>query len=585
MNFFVHQLSDYYAEAGKQLPEYVLSVLEKPLSSLDMDEADIYNRYIGPHQDRIRRSLMDIYRRSGAAHKEWAAKLSPYYRPIVEEMAAQVLGLEGPSSLPQRTVVRLPYQAAEPPSRLDEIKRYLPALANRWTVVIAVVLVVTALLGWWYFSATAPSRLLNRARGEMEKEEYALAVKHCQELEERYPGSGQAEEAYYVKTDSAFQYAQELLVRGRYEEAVYHYELAGTREEYEADAQYGKTGTYSEWAEACLEADDHELGFECCEAALGCRPEGYDIVPVMELRARILFRWGEQFREQGDYAAAALRFEKCYKEWPAGTLADKALYNYVDMTVANYTGAPPPSKSATSPGQIKVEVINQTGYILTYFFSGPSTMCFDLAPGASHIVHLLPGVYNRGSLVEDFGARFEAGTNFTDTAYWWQITIPIPPPLAAGGVGFEDVMRRVDELEQGLPVEISDYVVDLEYEMITDPDIPEDHYGHYDPVSDTVSFAAFVPADKVDRIIFHEWGHAFDDEYLDDEEREEYMRLRDILPGTAWENPDDYMGSVEEDFAEVFAVVFGNVEWFSHTPYGPIDNVDELRAMILQAAD
>jgi hypothetical protein len=197
----------------------------------------------------------------------------------------------------------------------------------------------------------------------------------------------------------------------------------------------------------------------------------------------------------------------------------------------------------------------------------------------------LPGVYSEGYLLEDFGAKFEAGSNFTDTAYWWRITIPMPQPLSAGGVGFEDVMRRVDELEPGLPVEICDYITDLEYGIITDPEVPADHYGYYDPGSDTVSFAALVPADKVDRIIFHEWGHAFDDEYLDDEEREEYMRLRNILPGTAWGNPDDYMGSVEEDFAEVFAVVFGNVEWINHTPYGPIDNVDELRAMILLAVD
>ncbi|MDY6796938.1 MAG: IPT/TIG domain-containing protein [Actinomycetota bacterium] len=303
MKDFVLLLSDYYLESGKQLPPQILAVLGKPLGSLNEQETQIYNRYIGPYQDRIRRALMDIYKRSGATHKEWSASLSPYYRPIIEELAAQVLGLEGHSNLPGAVEVRVPYREEKSLGRrmLERLPR--PSLSITWAVVTAVVLAAISLSVWWLVAATAPSRLLGQARDELGGGEYAMAIRHCDELEERYPGKEQAREAEMVEAEAALYYAAELCERGRYEEAIDHYDIAGGKQRFADQADLGRAGAYVAWARALKDEGDLEGSYDCCEEALYHAPGGYDTVPVMDLRAEVLYAWGEELCAEGNYAA------------------------------------------------------------------------------------------------------------------------------------------------------------------------------------------------------------------------------------------------------------------------------------------
>ena len=63
------------------------------------------------------------------------------------------------------------------------------------------------------------------------------------------------------------------------------------------------------------------------------------------------------------------------------------------------------------------------------------------------------------------------------------------------------------------------------------------------------------------------------------------MEMRNILPGTPWDNANAAF-SVEEDFAEVFAVIFSPTSvWTGYTAYGPVKEAGPLRDFILAAAD
>jgi tetratricopeptide (TPR) repeat protein len=586
MNFYVKHLSDYYSERGKQLPPQVIAVLEKPLAILNFEETEIYNTYIGPYQDKICAALLARYQGVGSPGDEWISQTNPYYRPVIEELVMQVLGLEAPSSLPEKIEPRISLEHRIPYQKRKSLGLKLPHISMKWAVRIAVLLMIVALLGWWYLYATAPSRLLNKAKGELEAGEYAEAIHHLEELENKYPSEEETRVARAIKEYAALEYADILSMQDMFEEAINYYDIAAARSEYAREVKEGKTAAYYGWARTLNESSNYEESYKHCESARGCAPEGYDTIPIMELRADILYKWGMQLKNQSYYDMAALRFEKCYTEWPAGPLAQSALGDYVDMTVSSRTNLLP-NKTVSSSGQIEIRIHNATAYTVRYFYSGPSSLYVDISPGEMKVVNVLPGIYSRGFMVAGYDGLFVVGTDFTDTRYGWDVEVTIPmfqnSPVAVSD--YDSVLNRAKELEANLPPEILDCVIDVRYERITDPVRAQDRYGDYTPDTDTVGFVLSIPSEGVDHIIFHEWGHAYSDEYLDEEEKKVYMELRGILPGTIWDIPENYSGSVEEDFADIFAVIFGNVEWINHTIYGPVINEEELRAMILLAAD
>ncbi|MBN2025482.1 MAG: hypothetical protein JW854_01780 [Actinobacteria bacterium] len=590
MNFFAQQLNDYFLESGRQLPPEVLAVLGKPLKGLNASDIDAYNRLIGPYQDKIRAALLDRFKRQGSPVREWSQQVNPYYRPLVEEFAAQILGMESTPRLPAALAVRTVY--AEPKERRQAFlnRLSLPRLSYKWAIAVVVVVALLAGGGWWLFAATAPSRMLHKVKGEVERGEYALALQHMEEMEERYPDKEQTEEALDIKPWAALGYADELVERAQYEEAVFYYDIAENESELEDEALLKCANAYAAWAAALQGAGAHADCFECCEAALVCALEGFDTGPVMDLRAQALFSWGEAFLGQGDYCAAAERFEKCYREWPAGSLANTALEKYVDMTVAFYTESPPPGKSPTAGGNVKVNMINPTEYTWRFFFSGPSTMCFDLAPHETRTIYILPGIYNDVGIIESLfiysSATADDFSEPTGAYSWWDVTLPFPEDVAPQGVAYEDIMSRLEELQASLPPEILESIEDVQYQPLSGGGALGDSMAEYDPNEDTIYFdAAFITPGELDGTIFHEWGHAYSDHELDAEEKAAYMELRDISSDIPWDNWEYYYLSVEEDFAEVFAVVFGNAPWEDYTWYGPVNEVEALREMILAAAD
>jgi len=590
MNFFAQQLNDYFLESGKQLPPEVLAVFGKPIKGLNASEIDVYNSFIGPYQDKIRAALLDRFKRQGSPVREWAQQVNPYYRPLVEEFAAQILGMENTPRLPAALEARTVY--AGPEKRREGFLGRLsfPHVSYKWVIAVVVVVALLAAGGWWLLAATAPSRMLHKVKGEVERGEYALALSHIEEMEEKYPDKEQTEEASDIKPWAALGYADELSERAQYEEAVSYYNIAEDESELEDEARLKSANTYAAWATALNGNGEHANCYECCEAALACAPEGFDAMPIMDLRAQALFSWGESLQGQGDYCAAAERFEKCYREWPAGPLANKALENYIDMTVAFYTESPPPGKSPTAGGNVKVNMINPTDYTWRFFFSGPSTICLDLAPHETRTIYLLPGIYNDVGVIESLMIYTStAADDFSEPtgAYsWWDVTLPFPEDVAPQGVAYEDIMSRIEELKATLPPEILECIEDIQYQPLSGGGTLGDSMAEYGPDEGTIYFdAAFITPEELDSTIFHEWGHVYSDNELDAEEKAAYMKLRDISPDIPWENWEEYYISVEEDFAEVFAVVFGNVAWSDYTWYGPVDEVEALREMILTAAD
>jgi tetratricopeptide (TPR) repeat protein len=380
-----------------------------------------------------------------------------------------------------------------------------------------------------------------------------------------------------------------LYERARYEEAIFYYGSADSASELRLQAEQGRTNAYLAWAKALYESGEHANGYECCESALVCSPDGYDNAPIMDLRAQVLFAWGEALQAQSDYYSAAERFEKCYREWPAGPLANKALECYVDMTVAACTGNPPPGKSITAGGNVQIRIVNQSDYSFTCYFSGPSTMCFDLAPRERRTIYVLPGIYNTAFVIERIGSARSVGEDLsrpTGSYSWWELTLPSPREVVPQGVTYDQIMARIEELKASLPPEVLECLAGVSYEQKSGGGMLSDALAEYDPREDTISFdPAVISPEDLDAIIFHEWGHAYSDAYLDGEEKDAYMELRDISPDIPWDDFDNYYLSVEEDFAEVFAVVVGNAPWDDYTWYGPVADVDSLREMILAAAD
>lgn len=590
MNYFAQQLYDYYLQDGKQIPPHVLAVLSKPVNTLAGEDIAVYNQFIGPHQDKIRAAIRGIYERQGSPARQWSEQVNRYYRPIIEEIAVQIMGREHTVPLPAALAVKAqpsPAVAAGKKSRLASFS--LPAISYKWVIVVVVVVALLGVGGWLFYSTTAPSRALKSIRGEVERGEYALALQHIEEMEERYPGKAQTEEAEDLEPAAAMGYANELYERARFEEAVRYYDIADADDALEQEARTGRASAYVAWAGTLNESADYANSYECCESALACAPEGYDTVPAMELRAQVLFSWGESLRDQQDYFGAAARFEKCYREWPAGGLASRALENYVDMTVAACTGNPPPGKSITAGGNVQVRMINQSDYAFACYFSGPSTMCFDLAPREKKTIYILPGVYNTAFVIDRIGVAPAVGEDFsspTGSSSWWELALPSPQEVVPQGVTYEQIMARIEELESSLPPEVLECIAEVSYEQTSGGGRLSDAMAEYDPMEDTIFFdSPVISPEELDAVIFHEWGHAYSDEYLDRGEKEEYMILRDISLDIPWEDFDNYYLSVEEDFAEVFAVVFGNAQWNDYTWYGPVNDVDTVRVMILSTAD
>ncbi len=583
MNYFAEKFRDHCCDSDKEIPDKVLDVLDKPLSSLTYTEVEIYNKHIGPHQESIRAALLAEYDLQGSPKNKWEERINPYHRTIVEEIAAQVLGMESAAALPTTVATRIPYRKPES-SRKDFARKPLKARRSyKRPIIAAIILVLIGMLALAVIDATAPSRALSGIKGEIERGEYSLAIKHIDELAEKHPGKAQAEEALFLKPEAALRYAAELHERARYEEAIQYFEIAAEIQELEQEATLGCINAYVDWAKVLSEEGDYSGSYECCESALGIAPDGYDTGLIMSNRAELLFNWGTQLKEQGLYAMSAIRFEKCFAEWPAGPLAQQARVNYVEMTVSGYTNQLP-NKNPTSNGEVEVRISNPTTYDARCFFSGPSSTYVDIGPSAATTLFLTPGIYSEGYLTLA-GGGFDANISYELIRGYWEIIIPAPQLAATQAIDYSAVIARVDELRTTLPPELFYCFDELRYEQITDPARAQDRYGDYDPRTDTIGFTLEIPPDALDRIIFHEWGHAFSYKYLSSKEKEEYMRLRGILPGTKWDNREEYTKSVEEDFAEVFAVVFGGVEWVNHTVYGPVHNPEEIRAVMLSAAN
>lgn len=72
------------------------------------------------------------------------------------------------------------------------------------------------------------------------------------------------------------------------------------------------------------------------------------------------------------------------------------------------------------------------------------------------------------------------------------------------------------------------------------------------------------------RTILHEFGHAADFDRLDDDERDDYLRLRGIDTATVWRDPDghrtdDWSRQPGEDFAEAMVTIWSDGRWTSRT--------------------
>jgi tetratricopeptide (TPR) repeat protein len=588
-NFFVTKIVEYYAHGGKIIPPEVLFVLAKPLASLNQEEADIYNQFIGPVQDKIRAALLDSYQQLGSPRQEWSQQVNPYYRPIVEEMAAQVLGIDSSVTLPITIEVRVPYERPEAKRESFLQRLSIPHISYKWAIAIVVIIAMIAVGGWLYYSLTAPSRLLNKIEQEIESGNYSAALQHIEEMREKYPDKEQTEKAEKLEPRAAVGYANELLELGNYKDSIAYYELASDDNELEQQALEGRFNAYAGWAKELIDNGDAANSYECCESALACAPEGYDTTGIMDLRAQALFSWGELLRNQQDYLGASERYEKCYVEWPAGSLAGKALENYIDMSVAFHCGCAPPSKSVSTAGNVQINLANPTDYVWKCFFSGPSTICIDLAPHETKTIYILPGTYNQAFAIEDLKVSYySVGVDFsqpTGSYSWWDAPMPFPEDIATQGIVYEQIMARIDELKPSLPTEILECVERLKYQPSSSSEM-SDFMGEYDSSDRTIYFnTGFISTDDLDATIFHEWGHAYSDYYLDQEEQEEYRDIREILNNIPWMDRDNFYLCPEEDFAEVFAVVFGGVEWEGYTWYGPVVNAEELKSFILTAAD
>ena len=169
MNFFAQQLNDYYLAYGKQIPLPVLTVLSKPLNTLTAEDINVYNQFVGPHQDKIRATLRERLEQQGSPVELWSEQVNPYYRPIVEELAVQIMGREHTVPLPATLALKVPPPSSAPGRKGRLARISLPDIPYRWVIVVVVVIALLGLGGWLFISMTAPSRMLKGIQGEVER--------------------------------------------------------------------------------------------------------------------------------------------------------------------------------------------------------------------------------------------------------------------------------------------------------------------------------------------------------------------------------------------------------------------------------
>jgi tetratricopeptide (TPR) repeat protein len=586
VDFFTAELQAYFT--GTNIPTGLYALLSRPLASLNAQDTAAYNQLVGPYLDRIRAALAARFVQQGSPREDWAARLSPYRRSIAEELASQVLGMSNLNTLPAARAIPFEIGGAAQPVGRPGRRLSFPAFSLRsMLIAAAVVLLLVVACGGvlYYYQATAPSRALDRAGAALERGEYEAAYHLYQEVQTRYPDKEEAAEAEVQQEGAAFSYAEALKSQSAFGEALQYYDLATAH-----DVQRSIADCHLGWAKQYEAAGDYENAFNQCEDTLRNAPQDYDRASVMDLRAEALYLWGDRYMQQGNYSAASSRFNKSLSEWPDGRLAQAAGTNYVDCTVASHSMLPPPSKEASAGGRVELRIRNDSDIYTRFFFSGPSSLYVDLPASSSTTAYVTPGVYDTLLMaLEENVKPYYTQDDLSEptTSYsWWEVTIPPMERLPVGsGTTMEAIGARLNELKATLPPAVVECMEGIELKA----DYAGEDAGRegYFDASERAIYVnpAKVGPEGIDAIIMHEWGHAFAWHELDSKERNAYKKLRGILPDTLWENHEKSQDSVEEDFAEVFAVVFdANVLWVGYTVYGPVANPEQLRQYFLDTA-
>lgn len=158
------------------------------------------------------------------------------------------------------------------------------------------------------------------------------------------------------------------------------------------------------------------------------------------------------------------------------------------------------------------------------------------------------------------------------------------------GVVMDYILSRVESLKREVPEPVVKCVANLRYLPGYDP--LQQTQSTYDPQSNAITINVWeIYLEYVDNVVLHEWGHVYDQTYIDAREELEYKRLRGIPADAPWicYNPEDikeedYLKSVGEDFAEAFVLVIGGRNLLRKPYYGWIDNPSKIREWMLQAA-
>lgn len=588
VDFFAEELREYFA--GTSMPDELFRVVSLPPGSLGLVDAMTYNACVGPYREKIRAALARRFLETGEPGELWASQLQSGSRSIAGQLAAEAIGLSQPDSLPLSiTVPAAPvyYPATGKGRRFSRVALRMPSKKGLITGVAVLLALLLAIGGLsFYAHATAPSRALRHANDEFASGDYGEAYRDYERIYEDYYDRPQADEARLKMYEAAYAYAEELKADGDFKQAIEYYDLAVGYEVNRgaADSRFG-------WARQLETAGDYEAAFEQCEEILAGAPSDYDWYAVMDLRAEILYLWGESYMQQGQYAPAASRFNKCLSEFPDGRLAGGVMPLFVDCMVSTYSQKPPTSKKASAAGESEVRISNPSGTYQRVYFSGPGSTYVDLPPGSSTTAHLTPGWYDIllaapydeiQPILDSLDCRKP-----TSSGYYWEMTLPSltwDGTVTEAGVSYEEIVARAEQLKAGLPPEIAQYLGDVEYMPGGENSLSMDRTrGMTFPARDIVYFnAGLISPDEVDNTIFHEWGHILSYSCLSNNEREEYMELRGILEGTPWDDKSNYMASVEEDFCEVFSAVFGNTGWEGYTIYGAVADPDQMKQFFLE---
>jgi tetratricopeptide (TPR) repeat protein len=148
-----------------------------------------------------------------------------------------------------------------------------------------------------------------------------------------------------------------------------------------------------------------------------------------------LFTFAKQYHQQMSYETAIRLYEVLLQYYPESRYASEAEKAKIEAEIAQIAGQehgnlPPPSELPSEEPEEDAEytITNDTSYVLTVLFSGPTTRSVILSPHATETITLEPGAYRVAAKVSDpsvipyYGEETLSGSTHYESSFYIRTT-------------------------------------------------------------------------------------------------------------------------------------------------------------------